>query len=497
MPDPYIPNDKQIEAHCATEQFIGYGGAMGGGKTRFICEMAKKLSVQFPNNLGVIARQSGPALKLSTMEVFFSETLIEGSQEWKDLGCKFHKADGVLTFEALNPPSKIWFTGLDNNNLERIKSLNLGFFCIDEATEVAEAVFLMLVTRLRRVGIPEEYRKAIISANPEAGWIKRRFIDQKLSNHVFVQATPKDNPHLPKNYASLFDHMPEHWKKRYLEGDWGSVTGLIYKDFIYDRHVIPTIPIPYGWKKFRALDHGQQNPCACMGFCYGYPSIDELEEYVGKEAVSQVNPDFDNYPIIFVYRLYYSSGLVQDHKIAIKHTFMDIENPGLVHADPSIWQKDRAKVLADGTRTEFSIADEYEERPDELKGLTRANNQVAAGINRVATLFRIGHLYIMDCDSLDPLIGDAGEILSYAWKNAKVDGDDWPEEPVKNRDHAVDALRYGVMSLPPLQPKKTNVIPFNSFVAARKRAIEFKYGARTTYIDRKGKLRIVKNAKSI
>ncbi|MHA2069419.1 MAG: hypothetical protein ACXABY_34085, partial [Candidatus Thorarchaeota archaeon] len=124
----YIPNPKQVEAHCADDQFVLYGGAMGGGKTRWICESAKQLAVKFPGNFGVVARQSGPVLKLSTMEVFFEETLRVGSDEWKALGCKFNKAEGLLTFEGLNPPSKIWFTGLDADNIERIKSLNLGFF---------------------------------------------------------------------------------------------------------------------------------------------------------------------------------------------------------------------------------------------------------------------------------------------------------------------------------------------------------------------------------
>jgi hypothetical protein len=55
---------------------------MGGGKTRWICESAKQLAVKFPGNFGVVARQSGPVLKLSTMEVFFEETLRVGSEEW-------------------------------------------------------------------------------------------------------------------------------------------------------------------------------------------------------------------------------------------------------------------------------------------------------------------------------------------------------------------------------------------------------------------------------
>ena len=488
----YVPNDKQVEAHCASEQFIGYGGAMGGGKTRWLCEMAKILSVKFPGNLGLLARQSGPALKLSTQEVFFDETLVPGSQDWRDLGCKFNKGEGILRFENMNPISKIWFTGLDQDNIERIKSLNLGFFGLDEATEIAESSFMMLSTRLRRAGIPKMWRKGMVTANPEAGWVKRRFIDQELSNHKFVQATSLDNPYLPDDYPSLFDHMPDHWRERYLFGNWGAVSGLIYKDFDPDRHVIKAIPIPVGWKTFRALDHGQQNPCACLGFCYGYPSREELIDLIGESRLELVSPDFDGYPMIFVYRLYYKPGLVQDHKLGIKHTFMDVKKSGITFADPSIWHKDRSTVISDGKAVQFSIAQEYGESPDPLVGLVRANNQVVAGINRVSTLFRIGHLYIMDHPSLEPVIGQKGEILSYAWKDPKTDDMDWPEEPLKQKDHAMDALRYGVMSLPPLKAKEPTLIPYNSFAAARQRAIAAKKGGRGLRLDGRGRLGVVR-----
>ena len=484
----YIPNEKQAIAHCATERFLGYGGAMGGGKSRWLCEMAKLLSIKYPGNLGVIARQSGPALKLSTQEVFFTEVLVPGSQEWKDLQCKFNKSEGLLYINALEPASRIWFTGLDSDNTERVKSLNLGFFGIDEATEVTESIYMMLCTRLRRKGIPAIARKGMVTANPEAGWIKRVFLDQQLGDHLFIQANYRDNPHLPSDYASLFDHMPSTWREKYLLGNWGAVSGLIYKEFNRDMHIIPYTGIPPEWRTFRGLDHGQQNPCACMGFCAGYPDRIQLEQLVGKDRAGLSHEDYDSYPYIFVYRLYHKAGLVADHKVGIADAFIDVPKPGLTWADPSIWRKDRQKLLGDGKAIEFTLADEYEEHPSPLLGLVRANNEVIAGINRVSTLFRIGHLFITDHYSMEPLIGDAGEILSYSWKQPKNDDFDWPEEPMKARDHACDALRYGVMSLPPLRAKEHTLIPYNSFVAARQRAIRDKRGYRGIRINRQGRV---------
>ena len=476
---------------------------MGGGKTRWICEMALLLSARYPGNLGLVARQSGPALRLSTQEVFFDETLIpsrDPDSDWIKLGCKFNKSEGILRFEALDPPSKIWFSGLDQDNLERIKSLNLGFFAIDEATEIAEATFMMLCTRLRRKGVPRESRKGMITANPEAGWCKRRFVDQKLPNHLFVQAGYKDNPYLPEDYHHLFDYMPLQWREKYLHGNWGAVSGLVYKDFDWERHVIPSQDIPPEWRYFRALDHGQQNPCSCIGFAYGYPDKIQSEQLLGEERMKLMNPKFDSYPVIVAYRMYYSPGLVTDHRAEIDHLFRDIERPGSVYADPSIWKRDREKLLSDGKPIPFSIAQEYGEHPYPLRGLVRANNQVLAGVNRVSTLLRIGHLYFMDNASLYPLVGESvdrrldgatdsvvGEIQSYAWRQPRKEDEDWPEEPMKRNDHACDALRYGVMTLPPLKAEDPKLIPYNSFMAARQRALADKRGKRGLTI-RKGRV---------
>ena len=66
----------------------------------------------------------------------------------------------------------------------------------------------------------------LLASNPEPGWLKRRFIDQKLPNHIFVPALPRDNPKLPTGYVQrLKDLFPEDWQARFLEGDWTAFEG--------------------------------------------------------------------------------------------------------------------------------------------------------------------------------------------------------------------------------------------------------------------------------
>jgi hypothetical protein len=490
----YVPTDKQIDAHCAPEQFLGFGGAMGGGKSRWLCEAAKQFSVLFPGNFGVISRQSGVVLRVSTMEVFFNEVLPEGGDEWRALGCHMNHSEGILEFRALNPVSKIWFTGLDNDNVERIKSLNLGFFGIDEATEVSESIYLMLCTRLRRAGIPREFRKGMITANPEAGWVKRRFVDQALPNHRFVFANYLDNPHLPSDYSALFETMPLRWRQKYLNGSWAAASGLIFKEFNPTFHVIPYRESLPGWKYVRGLDHGSQNPTACVGLYYGEPSKDELTDILG-DRIQAMHPLFKDYPVILAHRLYYGPGLISAHKEGIAETFIGTPLSVPTFADPSIWSSHgHEKLTMGGKSEEWTIYDDYSSEPKAVLGLTRGNNQLLAGLDRVSTLLLIGHLFFMNHPSLEPLIGAAGEIRSYAWKESRTDDVNSPEEPINANDHACDALRYALMSLPPIVKLEQKIVPYNSFQAARLRAQKFKRelkGKMGVRVDKHGFLRSV------
>jgi len=455
----FVPFDEQVAAFTAMEQFILYGGSMGGGKSRLICELALDLSIKFPGNRGLIARQSFPTLKDTTMEVFLTETLPYKGSDWNNLGAKHYKQDQNIVFSALDPPSVISFRGLDRDNKEKIKSLNLGFFCLDEGTEIDVGIWDALCTRLRRrpngKAIPPQYMKGLVTANPEPGWIKNKFIDRKLDNHRFIPSSFQSNPYLPENYASLFNGMSKAKRERWLYGDWGSIGGLIWSAFDPNFHIVPYEKPPNYWRFYRGLDHGQQNACACLGVASYY--IDNKVKEILGDRLDKVDRRFDKYPIHFVYRLYYKPGLVSDHKEGIDRLFQDVENPGNTYCDPSIWRRDREKLVED-RKEDWSIADEYDTQPYAIRRLEKANNRVDLGIDRVQFMLEIGHLFFMNHPSLNPLIDEAdGEIGKYTWKRPKNEDDDWDEQPVKRDDHACDALRYVMMAvehpIPPPQPK--------------------------------------------
>ena len=445
------PTHRQVQFRDCPARYKLYGGAVGGGKSVAVAAESLRLSLAFNGNRGFLCRHESRAFVNTTLKTLLKLVAEIESVTKQRLLSNHHKTDKMLYFTN---GSEILYGGLgEASDFERIKSLEIGFFGIDEASETVLDNFRMLKSRLRWKLPSGTYPPftGLLASNPEPGWVKNLFVTPEkmgkpLPRHSFIQALPTDNPYLPSDYIpDLKESNPESWVSKYIKGNWDALAGQIWPMFDFNDHVIEPFSIPQEWRKFRAIDHGQVNPTACLWFAIDYDGN------------------------IYVYREYYSPGLVSDHCKAIK-SLSENEDYTCTKLPPESWGRTMEK-----DHKFWSVADEYREH-----GLycSKANNEVEAGINRV------GEFLTIRPDKIHPLTATLGsptlfifkncvnlilEIPDYIWKNRSSE-DTSKEQPKKMNDHACDALRYGIMTRP--NPAKIAAkTPFNSFLALRERML--------------------------
>ena len=210
-------NPKQWEAHQSPERYILYGGAKGGGKTAWLINEGIRLSVNFPGNMGFFGCKFLTDFRdnaLIQLERFLPPELIAIHHETKRY------------FRLING-SVIMYGGL-GNDAEAVQTINnmpeLGWFGVDQAEQITERQYRLLDAQLR-LNIPGIRYKALLTANPEPGWLRDVFIDNPKPGYRFIPALPKDNPFLPSDYEeNLRKSLPIELVKRLLEGDWGVET---------------------------------------------------------------------------------------------------------------------------------------------------------------------------------------------------------------------------------------------------------------------------------
>ncbi|MCY4618346.1 MAG: phage terminase large subunit [Chloroflexi bacterium] len=266
----FTPTERQLAVYDALRQtpiggmtLIGYGGAMGGGKTRAIAELAIDTALAFPGTNILIARQHYSNLQTTTMREFFEclpERLIverhRSSPQW------------VAIRDASWPygvRSTIHFRHL--TEWSGLGSEQYGAVFVDEAGEVAEEAAQMLLTRLRHPAQPQRW--FVAASNPWPGWFERWFARRELDESAFADADGRivyipakipDNPHLPSNYAAQQRALqPGEWVQRFIEGSFDAFEGQIYQHFGPDTHRWDA-PLPSFARYIGGLDFGGQSP---------------------------------------------------------------------------------------------------------------------------------------------------------------------------------------------------------------------------------------------
>ncbi len=415
--------------HPTKYKSIRYIGGVGSGKTLIGCITVLHWAVLYPGDY-LIARQFMPELRSTTYKQFLEvcppELIIE--KRIADMEVTVHTVSGKK--------STIFFRGLDEP--DKLRSMNLSGAYIDESNQVSEVAYMLLQGRLRGAGL----RKIILTTNSggrDWGWRwhtdKKHIKDPELRDqYINIKAPSLENIHLPDGYI---DNMLNTWSeeriKREIMGDEDSFEGMIYNEFDRSIHVVKPFRIPDDWVIRIGMDDGYRNAAAWV---YG-----------------AINPDGD----LYIWNEFYEKEwlieeICQKGKDGRPSAVSKIGGRKVEQARMDT----AAKQVKNGT-SNWQIYLKY--LPKGFPML-EAQKSVQTGIERVKSYLKPDankkpRLYIFDtCTNL------LDEMAQYRWaeqqpgRQGKVNE---KEDPVKNNDHALDALRYLVMTMPEADKKRQDL----------------------------------------
>jgi PBSX family phage terminase large subunit len=405
-------------------KYVLYCGGIGSGKTLIGCITMLTMAIQYPGDY-LIARCYAPELKITTLKTFLEICP-------KELIDEYRVADGIVRIKASGGgTSNIIFRQLEEP--DKLRSLNLSGFYIDESSQVSEAAFMLLQGRLRGKGL----RKGILTTNPNGhDWQYSWFVRQDMFQNPeakrsfqLIRAPSTENTHLPEGYVSgmMATWSPERIKRE-IEGSFDAFEGMVYHEFRRDVHVIKPFVIPREWVKVIGIDHGYRNPAAWVWGAVDYD---------------------DN---IYIYREYYRKEMLIE-EILKGRPSQNIQGTLTMGKGEAI----SAALIDPSTRarrgtTGLSDYDAYLEHLPTDFPLKLANNEKTAGIDRVKSYLKINpntnkpRLFIFDTCS--NVIEEMSKYRYAEQHTNQVGMSNEKEEPRKVDDHAMDALRYLVMSRP-------------------------------------------------
>lgn len=226
-----------------------FGGAAGGGKSSALLMSALQY-VDVPNYSAILFRRTFADLALPG-------ALMDRFKTWMSVFDDVHwNANSyVATFPS---GARISFGYLNNtNDYLRYKGSEFQFIGMDEVTEIREADYRYLFSRLRRPAsgplstVPLRMRAA---SNPAPNWVRQRFIvEGKQSNRIFVPSLLTDNPGIDaESYRQALSALDPVERRRLEFGDWWSTSlGSLFDrtDFV----LIDPVDVPQVTSSARAV----------------------------------------------------------------------------------------------------------------------------------------------------------------------------------------------------------------------------------------------------
>jgi PBSX family phage terminase large subunit len=409
---PFSPNQLRALA-LSTAPFNLWDGSIRSGKTFLSIAWLIQINQTCPEGDGMILGQTPQTIERNFLNSFM-EIVGEGNYHYKT----GERLDLYYYVGDERKVRRFYIVGAkDVGAIKRIRGSTLMIAYVDEGTLMPETVFEELVGRLS-----SKHAKCLVTTNPDSPnhWLLKQYVEDAEASKDWrrFKFLLEDNWALDPEYIERIKRQYKSIPARYqrmIKGRWVVAQGVIYQVFNEERHVIKKVPQGAVLRRcFVGADYGVEN--ATVFLLIG-------EYLINKEKVYIVLKEY-YYSGRETMRSKTTSEFAEDFVRFLKgHKALEIV------IDPSaaalITELDRPKV---------------KKAAGVIYNVTPANNSVTEGIQSVANLLHAGRLLVME--SCEHLIEEFG---IYAWcPKAQARGVD---APIKEDDHALDALRYAIHTI--------------------------------------------------
>ena len=395
-------------------------GPAGTGKSMGVLAKVHLYMLKHAKSRGLIVRKTRASMTESALVTFETRVVQTGC----DLTNQQRRTRSSYDYDN---GSSLVVGGMDNP--DRIMSTEYDIIAVLEATELTEDDWEKLTTRLRNGMGP--YQQIIGDCNPAhpTHWLKRR-IDRGAC--VCFPSTHKDNPKLwdgsgwtkeGKRYLATLDSLTGHRRARLLDGRWAASEGLVYPEFDAAVHVIQAMPAGWeSWRRIRSMDFGYVHPFVCQWWA------------------------IDGDGRMYLYReIYRAKRTTDDHAAQINELSKgETYEATVTDHDPDV----RGILAKAGIQTVLAEKNHIAGR-DAVHARLRVQGD---GRPRLYVLAGCTHEVDGDLYERKRPTSTLAEFDSYVYPPGR-DGKAEKEEPVKECDDGMDAMRYAAMWMD--SPSKT------------------------------------------
>lgn len=325
--------------------------------------------------------------------------------ETRGYSALYRRSDNIIQVSRKGKINYFYvFGGKDESSQDLIQGMTLAGVLFDEVALMPESFVLQATARCSVTG-----SKFWFNCNPENPhhWFYENWITdgkRKEKNIIYLHFTMEDNLSLSEETKARYRSMyPGVFYARFILGQWKIAEGLVYDMFIEEKHIITlSDDKQLTGSAYISCDYGTLNPTVFLMWRKYHNKWVCIKEY------------------------YYNSRKTNKQKTDAEYAQDLIDFIGDVSYQCVIVDPSAASFITELMKRGVKVI--------------KADNSVLDGIRSVGNLLQMNELlFTKDCTNT------IAEFGAYRWDDKAAEhGED---KPIKQDDHAMDAVRYFVSTI--------------------------------------------------